>query len=67
MDIGKDVTKVWQRLDEYVMTDSQRECHKIEVEGGAIANRLDDAQVGLLTFLPGAGAHFSRNRKNKCS
>ena len=47
MDIGKDVTKVWQRLDEYVMTDSQRECHKIEVEGGAIANRLDDAQVGL--------------------
>ena len=28
-------------------TDSQTECHKIEVEGGAIANRLHDAQVGL--------------------
>ena len=46
MDFGKDVTKVWQRLDEYVTTDSQTECHKIEVEGGAIANRLHDAQVG---------------------
>ena len=47
MDFGKDVTKVWRRLDEYVTTDSQTECHKIEVEGGVIANRLHDAQVGL--------------------
>eukprot|EP00439_Symbiodinium_sp_Y106_P078922 s4734_g17.t1 len=47
MDFGKDVTKVWQRLDEYVTTDSQTVCHKIEVEGGAIANRLRDAQVAL--------------------
>ena len=48
MDFGKDVTKVWQRLHEYVTPDSQTECHKIEVEGGAIAaNRLHDAQVGL--------------------
>ena len=47
MDIGKDATRIWQRLDEYVTTDSQAECHKIEVEGGAIANRLHDAQVGL--------------------
>ena len=46
MDIGKDATRIWQRLDEYVTTDSQTECHKIEVEGGAIANRLHDAQVG---------------------
>ena len=43
MDIGKDITKIWQRLDEYVTTDSQTEFHKIEVEGGAIANRLRDA------------------------
>ena len=47
MDMGKDVTKVWQRLDEYVTTDSQTECHKIEMDAGAIANRLHDAQVGL--------------------
>ena len=47
MDIGKDATRIWRRLDEYVTTDSQTECHKIEVEGGAIANRLHDAQVGL--------------------
>eukprot|EP00439_Symbiodinium_sp_Y106_P035663 s4361_g4.t1 len=47
MDIGKDATRIWQRLDEYVTTDSQTECHKIEVEGGAIANRLHDAQAGL--------------------
>ena len=48
MDFGKDVTKVWQRLHEYVTTDSQTECDKIEVEGGAIAaSRLHDAQVGL--------------------
>ena len=47
MDIGKDATRIWQRLDEYVTTDSQTECYKIELEGGAIANRLHDAQVGL--------------------
>eukprot|EP00439_Symbiodinium_sp_Y106_P080941 s1993_g19.t2 len=47
MDMGKDVTTVWQRLDEYVTTDSQTECHKIEMDAGAIANRLHDAQVGL--------------------
>ena len=47
VDIGKDVTRIWQRLDEYVTTDSQTQCQKIEVEGGAIANRLHDAQVGL--------------------
>ena len=47
MDIGKDVTKVWQRLDEYVTTDSQTECHKIEMDAGAIADRLHDAQVAL--------------------
>eukprot|EP00439_Symbiodinium_sp_Y106_P060154 s1310_g8.t2 len=45
MDMGKDVTKVWQRLDEYVTTDSQTECHKIEMDAGAIANRLHDAQA----------------------
>ena len=28
-------------------TDSQTECHKIEMDAGAIANRLHDAQVGL--------------------
>eukprot|EP00439_Symbiodinium_sp_Y106_P081960 s2757_g21.t1 len=47
MDMGKNVTRVWQRLDEYVTTDSQTECHKIEMDAGAIANRLHDAQVGL--------------------
>ena len=47
MDIGKDVTKVWQRLDEYVTTDSQTECDKIKMDACAIANRLYDAQVGL--------------------
>ena len=47
MDMGKDVTKVWQRLDEYVLTDSQTECDKIRMDACAIANRLHDAQVGL--------------------
>ena len=47
MDIGKDATRIWQRLDEYVTTDSQTECHKIEVKACAIANRLCEAQVGL--------------------
>ena len=53
MDMGKDVTKVWQRLDEYVTTDSQTECHKIEMDAGAIANRLHDAQVGLAEAVNG--------------
>ena len=53
MDFGKDVTKVWQRLGVYVTTDSQTECRKIEVEGGAIANRLHDAQVGLAEAVYG--------------
>ena len=47
MDMGKDVTKVWQRLDEYVTTDSQIECDKIAMDACEIANRLNDAQVGL--------------------
>ena len=47
MDMGKDVTKVWQRLDEYVPTDSQTECDKIAMDACEIANRLNDAQVGL--------------------
>ena len=47
MDMGKDVTKVWQRLHEYVVTDSQTECDKIRMDACAIANRLYDAQVGL--------------------
>ena len=36
MDMGKDVTKVWQRLDEYVTTDSQTECDKIKMDACAI-------------------------------
>ena len=40
MDVGKDVTKVWQRLDEYVTTDSQTECDKIAMDACEIANRL---------------------------
>ena len=47
MDMGKDVTKVWQRLDEYVTTDSQTEYDKIRMDACAIANRLYDSQVGL--------------------
>ena len=47
MDIGKDATRIWQRLDEYVTTDSHTQCHKIEVEACEIANRLCEAQVGL--------------------
>ena len=47
MDFGKDITKVWQRLDGYVTTDSQTECDKIEMDACEIANRLYDAQVGL--------------------
>ena len=47
MDMSKDVTKVWQRLDEYVTTDSQTECDKIAMDACEIANRLNDAQVGL--------------------
>ena len=47
MDMGQDVTKVWQRLDEYVTTDSQTEGDKIRMDACAIANRLYDAQVGL--------------------
>ena len=48
MDMGKDATRIWQRLDEYRTTDSKTQYHKIEVEGGAITNRLHDAQVGLV-------------------
>eukprot|EP00439_Symbiodinium_sp_Y106_P047520 s3348_g6.t1 len=47
MDIGKDVPKVWHRLDEYGTTDSQTEYDKIEMDACEIANRLYDAQVGL--------------------
>ena len=47
MDMGKDVPKVWQRLDEHVTTDRQTECDKIAMDACEIANRLNDAQVGL--------------------
>ena len=48
MDMGKDITKVWQRLDEYVVTDSQTEYVKIRMDACAITNRLYDVQVGLV-------------------
>ena len=47
MDFGKDVTRIWQRLDEFVTTDSHVECDKIVSEALAIADRLYNAQVGL--------------------
>ena len=47
MDIGKDVTRIWQRLEEFVTTDSHVECDKIVSEACAIADRLYNAQVGL--------------------
>ena len=55
LDMGKDVTGVWQRLDEYGTTDSQTECRKIEMDAGAIANRLHDAQVGLKQCIAESG------------
>ena len=47
MDIGRDVTRSWQRLDEFVTTDSNFECDRIIAEALAIADRLYNAQVGL--------------------
>ncbi|OLP82439.1 hypothetical protein AK812_SmicGene36919 [Symbiodinium microadriaticum] len=47
MDIGRDVTRIWQRLDEFVTTDSNFECDRIIAEALAIADRLYHAQVGL--------------------
>ena len=38
MDFGKDITKVWQRLDEYVTTNSQTEYDKIEMDACEITN-----------------------------
>ncbi|CAE7256841.1 unnamed protein product, partial [Symbiodinium sp. CCMP2456] len=47
MDFGKDVTKIWQRLDEFITSDSRTESDKIVSEACAIADRLYNAQVGL--------------------
>ena len=38
MDFGKDITKIWQRLDEYVMTDNKIEYDKIEMDTCEITN-----------------------------
>ncbi|CAE7351810.1 unnamed protein product [Symbiodinium sp. CCMP2456] len=47
MDLEKDVTKIWQRLDEFITSDSRSESDKIVSEACAIADRLYNAQVGL--------------------
>ena len=43
MDFGKDITKIWQRLDEYMTTDSQIEYDKIEMDACEITNWLYDS------------------------
>ena len=47
MDLGKDLTKIWRRLDEYVTTDSEERCSKIRMDACEMANRLHVAQTGL--------------------
>ncbi|CAE7404548.1 unnamed protein product, partial [Symbiodinium sp. CCMP2456] len=47
MDFGKNVTKIWQRLDELITSDSRTESDKMVSEACAIADRLYNAQVGL--------------------
>ncbi|CAE6957803.1 unnamed protein product [Symbiodinium sp. KB8] len=41
------LSRILQRLDEFVTTDSHVECDKIVVEAAVIADRLYNAQVGL--------------------
>ena len=47
MDLGKELTKIWQRLDEYVTTDSEERCSKIRMDACEMANRMHVAQTGL--------------------
>ena len=47
MDLGKDLTKIWRRLDEYVTTDGEERCSKIRMDACEMANRLHVAQTGL--------------------
>ena len=47
MNIGRDVTRIRQRLDEFVTTHENEECDRIIAESLAIADRLYNAQVGL--------------------
>ena len=41
------MTRIWQRLDEFVTTDSNVENDRIIADALAIADRLSSAQVGL--------------------
>ena len=47
VNIGRDVMRIWQRLDEFVTTHENEECDRIIAEALAIADRLYNAQVGL--------------------
>ena len=45
MDLGKDLTKIWRRLDEYVTTDSEERCSKIRMDACEMANRCVPPRV----------------------
>ena len=47
MDVGKELTKIWNLLDEYVTTDSEEQCRKVRLDANELADRMYVAQVGL--------------------
>eukprot|EP00439_Symbiodinium_sp_Y106_P080247 s176_g19.t1 len=61
MGLGKDLTKIWRRLDEYASTDSEERCSKIRMDACEMANRMHVAQTGL------AEAVYRRERNDEWS
>ena len=51
MDLDKDLTKIWRRLDEYVTTDSEERCSKIRMDACEMGN--DEWSPLLSLLIPG--------------
>ncbi|CAE7728433.1 GIP [Symbiodinium sp. CCMP2592] len=73
MDFGKEVTKIWQRLDEYVAIDNQDDCQKTEMDRNALGCRFehpDEHSNGpmssLLLRMNSLGIATVQNGPNEC-